>query len=120
MVKARFEKLSGRQDIRVIRYSDTEVVRSAGEVVFVKAHQQGAVVALWRQLSGDAHGLAWATLTRARTTRAPVGRDARYPLPITQMTSGGDLRELVDDFWAAYRILKVGWSLFDQCCTGPH
>ena len=53
MVKARFEKLSGRQDIRVIRYSDTEVVRSAGEVVFVKAHQQGAVVALWRQLSPD-------------------------------------------------------------------
>lgn len=48
-----------------------------------------------------------------------MGRDPRYPLPMTQMTSGGDLRELVDAFWAVYRILKMGWALFDQRCTSP-
>ena len=30
---------------------------------------------------------------------------------------GGDLHELVNEFSAAFRILKVGWSLFDQRCT---
>lgn len=116
-VKDRLKELSALKGVQTIRYSDTEVIRSAGEIVFDDSHQQGAIVALWRQLSGDAHGLLWTTLTRASTVRSPLGRDARYPLPMTQITSGGDLRELVDNFWAAYRILKVGWSIFDQRCT---
>lgn len=119
LVSARYDEHWDREEVRAINYSDTGVVREAGEIVFNDKHQQGAVVALWRQLSGDAHGLLWTTMTRASTTRAPLGRDPRYPLPMTQMTSGGDLRELVDAFWAAYRILKMGWALFDQRCTAP-
>jgi len=119
VVRTRLEEFSSRQDVRAISYSDTGVVRSAGEVVFGDAHQSGAVIALWRQLSGDAHGLLWTTMTRASTVRSRAPRDVRYPSPMTEMSSGGDLRELVDSFSAAYRILKVGWSLFDQRCTAP-
>lgn len=98
VVSTRLTELSSRQDVRSIAYSDTAVVRSAGEIVFPNAHQSGAVVALWRQLSGDAHGLAWTALTRGSTVRSRAPRDARYPLPMTEMSSGGDLRELVDNF----------------------
>ena len=119
VVSARYDEHWDRKEVRAIRYSDTGVVREAGETVFSDPHQQGAVVALWRQLSGDAHGLLWTTMTRASTTKSPLGRDPRYPLPMTQMTSGGDLHELVEAFSAAYRVLKVGWTLFDQRCTSP-
>lgn len=119
VVRIRLEELSSLQDVRAISYSDTSVVRSAGEIVFSDAHESAAVVALWRQLSGDAHGLLWTTMTRASTVRSRAARDTRYPSPMIEMSSGGDLRTLVNDFWAAYRILKVGWSLFDQRCTAP-
>jgi hypothetical protein len=119
LFEAQYQQLRSRDDVRALRYTDTAVVRDAGEVVFSEATQQGAMVALWRQLSGDAHGLLWTTMTRASTARTPVGRNARYPAPMTQMTAGGDLGELVDAFSAAYRVLRVGWSLFDQRCTSP-
>lgn len=119
VVRTRHEQLSSRQDVRAVRYFDTNVIRNAAEITFGDAHQSGAVVALWRQLSGDAHGLLWTTMTRAGTVRSRAARDARYPSPMTEITSGGDLRSLVNDFWAAYRILRVGWSLFDQRCTAP-
>lgn len=119
VARTRFEELSSRQDVRAMSYSDTGVIRSAGEIVFGDAYQRGAVVALWRQLSGDAHGLLWTSMTRASTVRSRAARDVRYPSPMIEMSSGGDLRELVDSFSAAYRILKVGWSLFDQRCTAP-
>lgn len=111
--------LSSRPGIRALTYGDTRLVKSAGQVVFADSHAQGAVVALWRQLSGDAHGLAWSAVTRAATERTPVGRDPRYPQRMSELRVGGDLREMVDAFWAAYRILKVGWALFDKRCTAP-
>ena len=119
VISARYDEQWDRKEVRTLRYTDTGVIKEAGETVFSDPHQQGAVVALWRQLSGDAHGLLWTTMTRASTTKTPLGRNPRYPLRMTQMTSGGDLHELVDAFSAAYRILKVGWSLFDQRCTSP-
>jgi hypothetical protein len=119
VVGERVEELRDRQDVRAISYSDTGVVRLAGEIVFDDEHTSGAVVALWRQLSGDAHGLLWTTMTRGSTIQSRAARDPRYPLPMVEMTSGGDLRDLVDAFSAAFRILKAGWSLFDQRCTAP-
>ena len=116
-VEARIADLEAREGVGEVKHWDTAVIRQAGKVVFSEAHQRGAVVALWRQLSGDAHSLVWPNMTRASTVRVRAPRDAQYPLPMNQLTSGGDLRELVNEFSAAFRILKVGWSLFDQRCT---
>lgn len=119
LISARLAALRSRPDVRSISYSDTGVVRIAGQVVFSDSYQHGAVVALWRQLSGDAHGLIWTSMTRASTETSRMPRNPRYPSPMSELTSGGDLRELVDAFSAAFRILKVGWSLFDERCTAP-
>lgn len=119
LVSDRLADLRARPGVRSIRYSETEAVRIAGQVVFTDPHQRGAIVALWRQLSGDAHGLIWTSMTRASTRMSRMPRNSRYPLPMSELTSGGDLRELVDAFSAAFRILKVGWALFDERCTAP-
>lgn len=92
LVTGRFEEHGDRNEVRAVSFTDTGVVRDAGEAVFSDPHRQGAVVALWRQLSGDAHGLLWTTMTRASTVRSLMGRDPRYPLPMTQMASGGPPR----------------------------
>lgn len=113
----RIADLEARDGVGDVKHWDTAVIRQAGEVVFADVHQRGAVVALWRQLSGDAHSLVWPNMTRASTVRVRAARDARYPLPMNEMTSGGDLGELVNEFSAAFRILKFGWSLFDERCT---
>jgi len=99
------------------RVSDTEVVRFAAEATFSEATEAGEVVALWRKLSGDAHALGWSALTRASTQRSPVGRDPRFRQPMSEVTVQGDLAEFVDAYYAAYRILKNGWGLFDRRCT---
>lgn len=117
-VEDRIAELKSREGVGEVKHWDTAVIRQAGEVVFTEARQRGAVVALWRQLSGDAHSLVWPNMTRASTVRIRAARDVRYPVPMSELTSGGDLRELVNEFSAAFRILKVGWSLFDQRCTG--
>lgn len=119
LVSDRLADLRARPGVRSIRYSETEAVRIAGQVVFTDPHQRGAIVALWRQLSGDAHGLIWTSMTRASTRMSRMPRNSRYPLPMSELTLGGDLRELVDAFSAAFRILKVGWALFDERCTAP-
>lgn len=119
LCNAQYGELSRREDVLALQYSDTSVIKGAAAIVFSDAHQSGAVVALWRQLSGDAHGLLWTTMTRESTVRSRAPRDTRYPSRMIEIESGGDLRTMVDDFWAAYRILKVGWSLFDQRCTAP-
>lgn len=117
MVRDRIAELANRAGVKDMKHSDTAVIREAGQVVFSEARQRGAVVALWRQLSGDAHSLVWPGMTRGSTVTVRAARDPRYPLPMNELTSGGDLRELVNEFSAAFRILKVGWSLFDQRCT---
>lgn len=119
IVQERRDELAAREGVPEVRLFDTTVIRAAGQVVFADPHEQGTVVALWRQLSGDAHSLLWANLTRASTTRTRSARDPRYPMPMAELRAGADLAELVSDFWATYRILKVGWSLFDQRCTAP-
>ena len=99
------------------RVSDTDKVRFAAEATFTDAAVAGEVVALWRQLSGDAHALGWSALTRASTQPFPIGRDPRFRRPMSEMTARGDLAEFVNDYSAAYRILRNGWGLFDRRCS---
>lgn len=101
------------------RLSDTKIIEAAASAVFSDANLAGGVVALWRQLSGDAHGLLWPGMTRPSTTRVRLARDPRYPNPMMEVTGSGDLVELVNEFSAAFRILKVGWALYDERCTAP-
>jgi hypothetical protein len=117
VVQERMAELKARDGVSDEPLWDTSVIREAGQFVFSDPNQQVAVVALWRQLSGDAHSLVWPNMTRASTIRRRVARDPRYPLPMNELTTGADLREFVNEFSAAFRILKVGWSLFDQRCT---
>ena len=98
---------------------DTSMVKEAAEIVFPEGRESGAICALWRQLSGDAHGLPWTLLTRASTTIEAVDPHPRYASPMIEMTSGNDLYEFADDFTTVYRILKFGWTLFDQRCAAP-
>ena len=117
VVEDRIADLEARDGVKAERHFDTLVIREAGRSVFSEPNLQAGIVALWRQLSGDAHSLVWPNMTRSSTVRVRVGRDARYPVPMEELTTGGDLREFVNEFSAVFRVLKVGWSLFDQRCT---
>ncbi|MAY98471.1 hypothetical protein [uncultured Nocardioides sp.] len=117
LMRERIADLEARDGVKEEPHWDTSVIRQAGQFVFSDPRQQGEVMALWRQLSGDAHSLVWPHMTRAGTVRKRVARDPRYPAPMHELTTGTDLREFVNEFSAAFRILKVGWSLFDQRCT---
>lgn len=117
VVESRVAGLEARDGVKSERHFDTLVIREAGQSVFSDPHLQASIVALWRQLSGDAHSLVWPNMTRSSSVRVRVGRDARYPMPMQTVTTGGDLREFVNEFSAVFRVLRVGWSLFDQRCT---
>jgi len=67
---------------------------------------------LWRQLSGDAHGLTWQLVGRSRFSQRVGGGMAEF-------AAGGDLVELAGVFAKVYRLTKQGWSLFDRRCESP-
>ncbi|WP_156368361.1 hypothetical protein [Arthrobacter sp. Leaf137] len=71
---------------------------------------QHSVNLLWRQMSGDAHALAWALTLRA-TLDGP--KDGAL---LTTGMAGGSLKDISEPFEASFRILRRGWSLFDQRC----
>ncbi len=67
---------------------------------------------LWRKLSGDAHALTWALAQRT------IFQPTRAGEILSEGTSGGSLEEVAQPFEASFRILKRGWSLYDQRCEG--
>ncbi|UTT40481.1 hypothetical protein NMP99_04085 [Glutamicibacter mishrai] len=68
---------------------------------------------LWRKLSGDAHSLTWSMAQRTVFLPAKAGQN------LSEGASRGSLEEVAQPFEASYRILKRGWSLYDQRCESP-
>lgn len=102
-------KAAGAQ-AKGVNMSD-DVIPYAGALVYgPRPDLQHSVMRLWRQMSGDAHALAWAKMLRAQFRQPKKGH------VLTEGTVGGSLEEVVEPFEASYRILKRGWSLFDQRC----
>lgn len=66
----------------------------------------------WAEHSGDAHALGWQLLAR-RT--APMKRDGSG-FRVTAAEAG--IEQVADPSLAAFAVLKRGWGLFDQRCTG--
>jgi len=94
--------------------SETEIVDSAAEATFSDALQQDFIKNMWRTHSGDAHGLPWPMFARISTQAVPLGRLAGYPERMAQYSSGGDIWEIAESYGACFRLLRRGWSLFDQ------
>jgi hypothetical protein len=65
---------------------------------------------MWRQMSGDAHVLSWSLAQRTTFS----GRPDAEGLSLGE--AAGDLGEVADAFYLGYRLLKVGWGLFDRRC----
>lgn len=99
--------LSDKQTLEltdVIVWSASEVLNDPLRAALVKP--------LWQQLSGDAHALGWAVITRSSLVERQAGGMAVF-------AAGGDLRRVSQAFLLSYKILKTGWSLFDRRCEGP-
>lgn len=89
----------------------TDVVVWSAALVLGDPVRAALVKALWQQLSGDAHALGWAVLTRS--TLAERGTDG------TDVSkAGGDLERLSEAFLLCFRILRTGRSLYDRRCEG--
>lgn len=87
----------------VIAWSASEVLNDPVRAALVRP--------LWQQLSGDAHALGWAVMTRSSLVERQAGGMAVF-------AAGGDLQRVGQAFTLSYRILKTGWSLFDRRCEG--
>jgi hypothetical protein len=101
--------LAGRQTA-----SETEIVDSAAEATRSDPAQRDFIKNMWRTHSGDAHGLPWPMFARFSTQAMPLGRLAGYPGRMAQYSSGGDIWEVAESYGACFRLLRRGWSLFDQ------
>ena len=87
---------------------------SAGEVF--QMSQSRIVKALWQELSSDAHVLGWSVVGRSVLDQ----RDRDDP-KLAILRAGGNLEHIRDVFMLVHRILKRGWSLYDQRCEAtPH
>lgn len=98
--------LSEKQPLELtdfIVWSASEVLNDPLRAALVKP--------LWQQLSGDAHALGWAILTRITLVERQAGGMAIF-------AAGGDLQRVSQAFILSYRILTAGWSLFDRRCEG--
>lgn len=86
----------------------TDIVAAAADYVFKTPKERQAARDLWRRLSGDAHVLGWPMLQRAEYGHP----DRRTGLSMAAMTGG--LQATANAYLGAFRVLKVGWALFDQ------
>lgn len=88
----------------------TDVIGSAVDTTFPDRRARESLRGLWREMSADAHVLGWSMFQRA--IFGPADRR-------TGLGEGkaGAMPELVaEPFLGSYRLLKRGWSLFDQRC----
>lgn len=85
------------------------VVPYAAKLVYGSSpRKEHAALSLWRQMSGDAHALGWSM--KLRGTIAPPQRGEL----LSDGTVQGSLEDIAEPFELSYRLLKRGWSLFDQ------
>lgn len=91
----------------------TDVIAAALDDTFARPPQRKAGRELWRQISGDAHVLAWPAFRRGPVTAV----DRSTGLGVIRST--GQLTNIAEPYICAYRMLKHGWRLFDRRCEAP-
>lgn len=107
-------KLKDQQGSEPLRSSATRVIRDVGRAVLGDEARAESLVSMWRQLSGDAHGLIWPILTRQSVVEvqgSPGDQESPQPAAVT---SWGSLADLMGPFQATFEILRTGWSLYDS------
>ncbi|MDI9891706.1 hypothetical protein [Microbacterium sp. IEGM 1404] len=88
----------------------TDVIGSAVDTTFRDRGSREALRGLWREMSADAHVLGWSMFQRA--VFGPVDRRTG----LGEAKAGGEPELVAEPFLGSYRLLKRGWSLFDQRC----
>lgn len=101
------EGLSKNQELNL-----TEVISYASTFLLGVGVEAESLNLQWRELSGDAHVLGWSLMTRSDLI-------ARVGGGIGEFAAGGDLQRLAESYMLIFRMLKRGWSLFDQRCEEP-
>jgi hypothetical protein len=91
--------------------SQTGMIEWALDFTFADKVQRDEGRLLWRQMSADAHTLVWSVIQR-RHAAGPEGPDG---LAVHQIGEGM-IQHIAQPFECSYRLLKRGWSLFDQRC----
>jgi hypothetical protein len=107
-----------RSDVASIRSTAatlnlTEVIGDAADYAFTDTTSRQAVRRMWREMSADAHVLGWSLFQR--TTFGPADRRTG----IGEGRAPGSPEHVAEPFLASYRLLKLGWSLFDRRCEAP-
>jgi hypothetical protein len=109
------ERRSGVASIRstAATLNLTKVIGEAADDAFADATSREAVRRMWREMSSDAHVLGWSLFQRTdfgvADRRTGVGEGKAL----------GSLEHVAEPFLASYRLLKLGWSLFDRRCEAP-
>lgn len=111
--------LSGRRDnVSSLRSTKatlnlTDVIGEAADQAFADTASRDAIRRLWREMSADAHVLGWSLFQR--TTFGPADRRTG----VGEGKAPGDPEYVAEPFLGSYRLLKLGWSLFDRRCEAP-
>lgn len=71
-----------------------------------------AIKSLWSAMSGDAHALGWQLISRRSGAMTSDGSG------LATMIASASIESLAEPYLGAYKLVKRGWSLFDQRCTG--
>jgi hypothetical protein len=94
--------------------TDTKVMKWVADFMFANDEARSAsVMRYWSELSGDAHALGWQLVSR-RTS--PLVRE---PGGFRLTSTEGAISHIADPYLAGFTVLRRGWSLFDQRCSGP-
>lgn len=91
-----------------INITDAVIPYAANLVYGTAPEKEHSVKLLWRQMSGDAHALMWAMILRSKLDPPQGGQQ------LSMGTVPGSSAAIAQPFEASFRILKRGWSLFDQ------
>lgn len=88
--------------------SVTDIIGAAADDTFPDTLSRNTARRLWREMSADAHVLGWSLFQR--TTFGPADRRTG----VGEGKAPGSPEHIAEPFLASYRLLKRGWSLFDQ------
>lgn len=107
-----------RNDVASIRNTTatlnlTDVIGAAADHAFTDTASREAVRRMWREMSADAHVLGWSLFQR--TSFGPA--DLRTG--VGEGKAPGSPEHVAEPFLASYRLLRLGWSLFDRHCEAP-
>lgn len=89
------------------------VIPGALNAAFDNERLTAAGILQWRMMGGDAHVLPWAIVRRG-TFSGPEDEHGR-----SEGAVAGNFGHIAEPFILAYRLVRVGWGLFDRRCEGP-